>query len=474
MCQYDRKSKKAEEFINHEEILETLRYAEENKHNEALIDQILEKARKRKGLEHREAMVLLDCDIEEKNQEIYALAEQIKKDFYGNRIVMFAPLYLSNYCVNGCVYCPYHAKNKHISRKKLTQEEIRKEVTALQDMGHKRLALETGEDPVNNPIEYVLESIRTIYSIKHKNGAIRRVNVNIAATTVENYRKLKEAGIGTYILFQETYHKESYEKLHPTGPKHNYAYHTEAMDRAMEGGIDDVGIGVLFGLELYRYEFAGLLMHAEHLEAVHGVGPHTISVPRIRRADDIDPDTFDNGIDDDIFAKIVACIRISVPYTGMIVSTRESQTCRERVLHLGVSQISGGSRTSVGGYVEPEEEDDNSAQFDVSDNRSLDEVVNWLMHLGYIPSFCTACYREGRTGDRFMSLCKSGQIQNCCHPNALMTLKEYLMDYASEDTREIGLKLIEKEIQNVPREKTREILERHLKEIEEGQRDFRF
>ena len=474
MCQYDREAKKAEEFINHEEILETLRYAEENKHNEALIAQILEKAKKRKGLEHREAMVLLDCDIEEKNQEIYALAEQIKKDFYGNRIVMFAPLYLSNYCVNGCVYCPYHAKNKHISRKKLTQEEIRKEVIALQDMGHKRLALETGEDPVNNPIEYVLESIKTIYSIKHKNGAIRRVNVNIAATTVENYRKLKEAGIGTYILFQETYHKESYEKLHPTGPKHNYAYHTEAMDRAMEGGIDDVGIGVLFGLELYRYEFAGLLMHAEHLEAVHGVGPHTISVPRIRRADDIDPETFDNGIDDDTFAKIVACIRISVPYTGMIVSTRESQACRERVLHLGVSQISGGSRTSVGGYVEPEAEDDNSAQFDVSDNRSLDEVVNWLMHLGYIPSFCTACYREGRTGDRFMSLCKSGQIQNCCHPNALMTLKEYLMDYASEDTRKIGLKLIEKEIPNVPREKTREILEYHLKEIEDGQRDFRF
>ena len=474
MCQYDRESKKAEEFINHEEILETLRYAEENKHNESLIAQILEKAKKRKGLEHREAMVLLDCDIEEKNQEIYALAEQIKKDFYGNRIVMFAPLYLSNYCVNGCVYCPYHAKNKHISRKKLTQEEIRKEVIALQDMGHKRLALETGEDPVNNPIEYVLESIKTIYSIKHKNGAIRRVNVNIAATTVENYRKLKEAEIGTYILFQETYHKESYEKLHPTGPKHNYAYHTEAMDRAMEGGIDDVGIGVLFGLELYRYEFAGLLMHAEHLEAVHGVGPHTISVPRIRRADDIDPETFDNGIDDDTFAKIVACIRISVPYTGMIVSTRESQACRERVLHLGVSQISGGSRTSVGGYVEPEAEDDNSAQFDVSDNRSLDEVVNWLMHLGYIPSFCTACYREGRTGDRFMSLCKSGQIQNCCHPNALMTLKEYLMDYASEDTRKIGLKLIEKEIPNVPREKTREILEYHLKEIEDGQRDFRF
>ena len=384
---YDPKSLKAEEFISHEEIQETLAYAEANKHNEALIDQILEKAKLRKGLTHREASVLLDCDIEEKNQEIYKLAEQIKKDFYGNRIVMFAPLYLSNYCINGCVYCPYHRKNKHIARKKLTQEEIIKEVTALQDMGHKRLALEAGEDPLNNPIEYILESIKTIYSIKHKNGAIRRVNVNIAATTVEDYRKLKEAGIGTYILFQETYHKESYKKLHPTGPKSNYDYHTEAMDRAMEGGIDDVGLGVLFGLELYRYEFAGLLMHAEHLEAVHGVGPHTISVPRVKHADDIDPSAFDNGIDDDIFAKLVACIRIAVPYTGMIISTRESKECRERVLHLGISQISGASRTSVGGYSEPEPEGENSEQFDVSDKRTLDEVVHWLMDMKYIPSF---------------------------------------------------------------------------------------
>lgn len=471
---YDVKSLKAEEFISHEEILDTLAYAEANKHNEKLISEVIEKAKLRKGLTHREAILLLDCDIEEKNQEIYALAEQIKKDFYGNRIVMFAPLYLSNYCVNGCVYCPYHAKNKHIARKQLSQEEIVKEVVALQDMGHKRLALETGEDPVNCPIEYVLESIKTIYSIKHKNGEIRRVNVNIAATTVENYRKLKDAGIGTYILFQETYHKESYEKLHPTGPKHNYTYHTEAMDRAMEGGIDDVGIGVLFGLELFRYEFVGLLMHAEHLEAVHGVGPHTISVPRIRHADGIDPNAFDNGIDDDTFAKLVACIRISVPYTGMIVSTRESQKCREKVLHLGISQISGASRTSVGGYDHPEEEEDNSSQFDVSDNRTLDEVVNWLMRLGYIPSFCTACYREGRTGDRFMSLCKSGQILNCCHPNALMTLKEYLLDYASEDTRKIGYELIDSEIGNVPKEKIREILCRNLDEIEDGKRDFRF
>ncbi len=471
---YDPKSTRAEEFISNDEVIETLQYAQENKNNAALIDSILEKARLRKGLSHREAAVLLDCELEDKNRELYALAEQIKKDFYGNRIVLFAPLYLSNYCVNGCVYCPYHMKNKHIARKKMTQDEIRREVIALQDMGHKRLAIEAGEDPVNNPLEYILESIDTIYSIKHKNGAIRRVNVNIAATTVENYRRLKDAGIGTYILFQETYHKESYEKLHPTGPKHNYAYHTEAMDRAMQGGIDDVGLGVLFGLELYRYEFAALLMHAEHLEAAYGVGPHTISVPRIRRADDIDPSVFDNGIDDDTFAKIVACIRVSVPYTGMIVSTRESKECRERVLHLGVSQISGASRTSVGGYCEPEPEDENSEQFEVSDKRTLDEVVRWLMELGYIPSFCTACYREGRTGDRFMSLCKSGQIQNCCHPNALMTLKEYMEDYASAGTKEAGEALIQREIMNIPNERVKGIAMQNLINIANGSRDFRF
>ncbi|MGO5051549.1 [FeFe] hydrogenase H-cluster radical SAM maturase HydG [Lachnospiraceae bacterium LCP25S3_G4] len=472
---YHPSSKKATEFINHEEILDSIASADANKDNLELITSIIEKAKKRKGLSHREASVLLACENEEKNQEIYALAEQIKKDFYGNRIVMFAPLYLSNYCVNGCTYCPYHMKNKGIARKKLTQEEVRKETIALQDMGHKRLALEAGEDPVNNPIEYILECIDTIYSIKHKNGEIRRVNVNIAATTVENYKKLKDAGIGTYILFQETYHKESYLQLHPTGPKHDYDYHTEAMDRAMEGGIDDVGIGVLFGLDKYRYEFAGLLMHAEHLEATFGVGPHTISVPRLCPADDIDVKDFDNGINDDIFAKIVACIRIAVPYTGMIISTRESQKCRERVLHLGVSQISGGSKTSVGGYADPEPEEENSKQFDVSDTRSLDEVVKWLMELGYLPSFCTACYREGRTGDRFMSLCKSGQIQNCCHPNAMMTLKEYLMDYASPSTKAIGDQLIQSELSNIPNEKVRDIVIHNLKAIEdENRRDFRF
>ncbi len=482
MANYNPKSLKAEEFISDEEIRETLAYAEANKNNTALIREILEKAKPKKtetgytcaGLSHREASVLLACDDPEVIEKIYKIAEEIKLAFYGNRIVIFAPLYLSNYCVNGCVYCPYHLKNKHIRRKKLTQDEIRAEVIALQDMGHKRLAIEAGEDPVNNPIEYIIESINTIYSVHHKNGDIRRVNVNIAATTVENYRKLKEAGIGTYILFQETYHKESYLELHPTGPKHDYAYHTEAMDRAMEGGIDDVGLGVLFGLELYKYEFAGLLMHAEHLEAVHGVGPHTISVPRLKRADDIDPDQFDNGIDDDTFAKITACIRLAVPYTGIIISTRESEKVRSKLLNMGVSQVSGGSRTSVGGYAEAERPHD-TEQFDVSDQRSLDDVVRWLMENGHIPSFCTACYREGRTGERFMSLCKTGQILNCCHPNALMTLTEYLEDYASDETKAVGYKMIEDELKKIPKEKVRAIAEQNIKDIKNSnRRDFRF
>ena len=482
MAIYNPKSLKAEEFINDKEILETLEYAEQNKNNVELIDKILDKARPQKtengvkceGLTHREASVLLACEIPEKIEEIYKIAEEIKLAFYGNRIVMFAPLYLSNYCVNGCVYCPYHLKNKHIARKKLTQEEVKKEVIALQDMGHKRLAIEAGEDPVNNPIEYILECIKTIYSVNHKNGAIRRVNVNIAATTVENYRKLKDAGIGTYILFQETYHKKSYEELHPTGPKHNYDYHTEAMDRAMEGGIDDVGLGVLFGLEMYKYEFAGLIMHAEHLEAVHGVGPHTISVPRIKHADDIDPTAFDNSISDEIFAKITACIRLAVPYTGMIISTRESEAVRGKLLNLGISQISGASRTSVGGYTEEERPHD-TEQFDVSDQRTLDEVVRWLMENNHIPSFCTACYREGRTGDRFMALCKNGQILNCCHPNALMTLTEFLVDYASEETKKIGFELIERELNKIPGEKVKKIATENIEKIKSSNfRDFRF
>lgn len=469
---YNPKSKVATEFIDDAEILDTLDYAKKNKENRTLIESILERAKDCKGLSHKEAAVLLECEIPDLIDRMYSLAKEIKQRFYGNRIVMFAPLYLSNYCVNECRYCPYHHSNCHIARKQLTQEEIVKEVTALQDMGHKRLALETGEDPVNCPIDYVLESIKTIYSIKHKNGAIRRVNVNIAATTVENYRKLKEAGIGTYILFQETYNKKSYEYLHPKGPKSNYAYHTEAMDRAMEGGIDDVGVGVLFGLNMYKYDFVGLLMHAEHLEAAQGVGPHTISVPRIRPADDVDLDEYSNAIPDDIFQKIVAILRIAVPYTGIIISTRESEETRAKVLELGVSQISGASSTSVGGYAEREEE--NSAQFEVNDTRTLDEVVGWLLDLGHIPSFCTACYREGRTGDRFMQLVKSGQIANVCHPNALMTLKEYLEDYASPETRAKGEAMIARQIPTIPNEKVKTLVIEHMSELHEGKRDFRF
>ncbi len=471
---YNVASKDVNEFINHDEIIKTLEYSDKHKTDVELLKKVMTKARAGKGLTYTEAILLLDCQIEEINNEIMDLAKEIKQKYYGNRIVLFAPLYLSNHCVNGCVYCPYHFQNKQITRKKLTQEEIEKEVIALQDMGHKRLALEVGEHPIESPIEYVLESIKTIYSIKHKNGAIRRVNVNIAATSVEEYKMLKDADIGTYILFQETYHKESYKKLHPTGPKSNYEYHSEAMDRAMEAGIDDVGLGVLFGLETYRYELVGLMMHAMHLEARFNVGPHTISVPRVCPGDDVNPEDFDNGISDDIFMKLIAIIRICVPYTGIIVSTRESQSCREKVLQYGVSQISGGSKTSVGGYSADIVGNDNSSQFELSDHRTLDEVVEWLMQQNHIPSFCTACYREGRTGDRFMELCKNNQILNCCHPNSLITLKEYCMDYGSSKVKEMASALIETEVEKVAHEKVKTKVKNNLKEIEAGKRDFRF
>lgn len=479
---YNPKSLCADEFINDEEILETLAFADAHKDDVQLCYDILEKCKPHLHpasehgamITHREASVLLACEDAGVNAAIKQLAHDIKQAYYGNRIVLFAPLYLSNYCVNSCLYCPYHAKNREIPRRKLTQDEIRAEVIALQDMGHKRLAIEAGEDPKHNPIEYILESMDTIYSIKHKNGAIRRVNVNIAATTVEEYRMLKKAEIGTYILFQETYNKEGYKRLHPTGPKSDYNWHTEAMDRAMEGGIDDVGLGVLFGLESYRYEFAGLIMHAEHLEAVHGVGPHTISVPRVKPAMDIDPDVFDNGIPDEMFEKIIALIRITVPYTGMIISTRESQTVRERALRYGISQISGGSRTSVGGYTEQARPHD-TEQFDVSDQRTLDDVVSWLIDQEHVPSFCTACYRAGRTGDRFMSFCKSGQILNYCHPNALVTLAEYLTDYAKPDTSQKGFALIERELLKVEDEKRRRQCAKAISAVvHKGERDLRF
>ncbi|WP_348681974.1 [FeFe] hydrogenase H-cluster radical SAM maturase HydG [Duncaniella freteri] len=463
----------ATKFINHSEILDTIRYAAENANNRHLVDAILDKAKDCRGLTHREAAVLLESTDPEVTERVKDLARDIKKRFYGNRIVMFAPLYLSNYCVNGCTYCPYHAINRDIPRRKLSQEEIRREVTALQDMGHKRLAIEAGEDPRNNPLEYILESIDTIYSTRHRNGAIRRVNVNIAATTVENYRRLRDAKIGTYILFQETYHKDNYERLHPKGPKSDYAYHTEAMDRAMEGGIEDIGLGVLYGLSTYLYDFIGLLMHAEHLEERFGVGPHTISVPRICSAFDIEKGNFNDGISDELFCRIVAVLRIAVPYTGLIVSTRESPAVRAKILDLGVSQMSGGSKTTVGGYTdEPEAED--TAQFDVSDHRTLSQVVEWLLDTGHIPSFCTACYREGRTGDRFMSLVKSGQIANYCGPNAIMTLKEFMVDYGSPSLREKGDALIMRELNSITNPKVREIAIRNLAMIEQGQRDFRF
>ena len=462
---YNPSSVHADDFINHEEILETLAEAEVQSKNPARIEEILAKAALCKGLTHREAAILMDCQDPALDEKIFALAREIKHKFYGNRIVLFAPLYLSNYCINGCVYCPYHAKNRSIPRKKLSQAEIR--------TGHKRLALEAGEDPVHNPLEYILDSIRTVYSVNEGGNSIRRVNVNIAATDVESYRKLRAAGIGTYILFQETYNKKHYQELHPTGPKSDYDWHTEAMDRAQEGGCDDVGVGVLFGLSNYRYELAGVLMHAEHLEARFGVGPHTISVPRLCPADDISVESFPDALPDEIFRKLVAVLRVSVPYTGMIVSTRESARMRRLLLDCGISQISGGSRTSVGGYTTPERHDETS-QFDVSDTRSLDEVVRWLLEQDHIPSFCTACYREGRTGDRFMSLCKSGKISLCCTPNALMTLKEYLMDYASPETRALGEALIARSLGDIPLERTRQIAADRLQRIENGERDFRF
>ena len=470
---YKPQSVHADEFIDHQEVLESLEEARRESANPQRVLQILEKAALCKGITHREAAILMECQDPQLEEKIFALAAQIKQRFYGNRIVLFAPLYLSNYCVNGCVYCPYHYKNKTIPRKKLSQQEIAEEVRALIRTGHKRLAVEAGEDPVNNPLEYILDSIKTIYSVQEGGNSIRRVNVNIAATDVESYRRLKAAGIGTYILFQETYNKERYQLLHPTGPKSNYAWHTEAMDRAQEGGCDDVGIGVLFGLENYLYELVGLLMHAEHLEARWGVGPHTISVPRICPADDISTDDFPDALPDAVFRKLVAVLRVAVPYTGMIISTRESARMRAQLLECGVSQISGGSRTSVGGYTTRERHNE-TAQFDVSDTRPLDDVVRWLLETGHIPSFCTACYREGRTGDRFMSLCKSGKIGLCCTPNALMTLKEYLMDYASPQTRALGESLIEASLADIPLERTREITRQHLKEIEQGKRDFRF
>ncbi len=457
MEKYDVMSDKSACFMSPLKIREILDYAREYRNDGLMAEEILAAAAEMKGLTPKQAAVLLLNDSREITERIFALAEKVKNAYYGNRIVLFAPLYLSNYCINSCVYCPYHSQNRHIPRKKMTQEEIRAEVIALQDMGHKRLALEAGEDPVHNPLDYILESIDTIYGIHHNAGSIRRVNVNIAATTVENYRRLHDANIGTYILFQETYHKEEYERLHPRGPKADYAYHTEAMDRAMQGGIEDVGLGVLFGLHNYAFEFAGLLLHAEHLEKAYGAGPHTISVPRLRPADGIDTADFKNALPDNLFLKIIALLRLTVPYTGLIISTREPQEIREAALHLGISQISGGSKTSVGGYAAA---DKDTAQFETADNRTLDEVVRWLMQTGYIPSFCTACYGNGRQGVDFMDICKKKQIHNFCTPNALLTLNEYLRHYASDETQKIGIELMNAELSRLPEQRRNALCKR--------------
>lgn len=471
---YDPKSMDSNVFIADEEVVETLRQAKCEASDPTRIREILHKAGEFQGLTHREAAVLLEVESPEVIADVFALARKIKEYIYGRRIVMFAPLYLSDYCVNRCSYCGYN--NEHcMTRRKLSQEELAEEIRVLQSMGHKRLALEAGEDPRNCPIDYILECVKTIYSLKFDNGAIRRVNVNIAATTVEDYQKLKAADIGTYILFQETYHKPTYLEVHKGGPKRNYEWHTEAHDRAMTGGIDDVGLGVLYGLYDWRYDTVAMLMHAEHLEAALGVGPHTLSVPRIRAAEGVSAEQFPHLVSDDDFKKVVAVLRLAVPYTGMILSTREPQGYREEVIALGISQISAGSCTGVGGYAHTGKLgfEDQKPQFEPEDHRSPMETLKGLLQDGYIPSYCTACYREGRTGDRFMRLAKTGQIGNVCQPNAILTLQEYMEDYADDELRRLGAEAIAREIESIPNPKVRTRVEGYLDRIRSGERDLR-
>ncbi|MBQ8435443.1 MAG: [Oscillospiraceae bacterium] len=482
---FDSKSKKSEEFIDHDEILKVLAFGEENKDNTEKVDEILKKAETLVGLDRYEVSVLLHaCENTENAQlreKIFAMARKIKEEIYGKRIVMFAPLYVSNYCINGCKYCGYHC-GSGIKRKKLTQEEVAEECRAIEAMGHKRIAMEAGEDPKNCDIDYILECMKTCYETKNGNGEIRRINVNIAATTVEDYKKLKEAGIGTYVLFQETYHKPTYEKLHPSGPKSDYDYHTTAHDRAMLGGIDDVGIGVLYGLYEYKYEVIGTMLHVKHLEDTFGVGPHTISIPRVRWAEGVDLNLFPNIVSDEQFKTIIAVLRLAVPYTGMIISTREEQNFRDEIISLGISQTSGGSCTGVGGYAQRLEngecdsccDDQSTAQFQVADMRSEAEVSKALLKNGYIPSFCTACYREGRTGDRFMQLAKTGNISNCCLPNAMLTLAEYAIDYGDEEFNQLTFEVIKQERENIENEAAKSKFDEYLELIKAGQRDFRF
>lgn len=458
------------DFIIHDEILESINYGLEKSKDVNFIEKLLNKAKEGKGLSHKEAAVLLSVEDEKILNKIFKLAREVKEKIYGKRIVIFAPLYVGNYCVNNCKYCGYKASNKEFTRKKLTMEELKEEVRILESLGHKRIALEAGEDPINLPIEYVLQCIENIYSLKFDNGSIRRINVNIAATTVDNYKRLKEANIGTYILFQETYHKKSYEEFHLNGPKCDYDYHTTAMHRAREAGIDDIGLGVLYGLYDYKYETIAMLMHAESLERDTGVGPHTVSVPRIKAAENVSLDNYPYLVNDDAFKRIVAVLRLSVPYAGIILSTREEADFRDEVIALGVSQVSSGSCTGVGGY----QHQKGKPQFELGDNRSPIEIIESLCESGYIPSYCTACYREGRTGDRFMVLAKSGEINNVCQPNALLTLKEFIIDYGREKTKVLGENIIKKELDEIKNEAVKASVIEKLNRIENGERDLRF
>ena len=455
-------------YINHEEVCRLLEDGKNATRDDVL--KILNKAREKNGISHRDIAVLLQLEDKELLNEMFKVAGEIKKSIYGKRVVLFAPLYISDFCVNNCVYCGYKKCNT-FKRRKLTQDEIREEVKILEKMGHKRLALELGEDPVNAPIEYVLESLDTIYKTQNENGNIRRVNVNIAATTVENYKKLKEANIGTYILFQETYHKPTYDKMHPKSLKGDYNYHLTAFDRAMEAGIDDVGAGVLFGLADPRFEVLGLMMHNAHLEEKFGVGFHTISVPRLQPANGVSLENYPHLLDDKMFKKIVAILRIAVPFTGLILSTRETPEMRKELLKYGVSQISAGSSTGVGGYKEREEGKE-VKQFKTNDERSPIEILKELLSDGYIPSYCTACYRKGRTGDRFMSLAKSGNIKYVCEPNALMTLLEFTLDYGDEELYKKSLEIIDKEVENIEREDIKSLTKESMEKMKKGQRDF--
>lgn len=475
MNYYDYQGYEAKDFINEPEIWALL---DANRSLPAVeVERIIEKSSEAKGLEPHEVAALIQVNDSQLLDKIYTAARQVKEKIYGRRMVFFAPLYISNYCVNDCVYCGYHRNNKDMHRCRLNMDEIAEEVRILEDMGHKRIALEVGEDPNNCPIDYVIEAMQTIYSVQEKNGNIRRINVNLAATTTDNYRKLHEAGIGTYVLFQETYHHETYQKMHPSGPKRDYLWHLTAMERAMRGGIDDVGTGVLYGLFDYRFEVVATMMHAIHLEKTFGVGPHTISVPRMKPAEGVNLDNFPHLVSDDDFRKIIAVIRLAVPYTGMLLSTREAPGYRDELMALGISQISAGSCTGVGGYkmeAAGESERPNTAQFQVSDERTPDELIYNICQGGYIPSYCTACYRSGRTGDRFMALAKSGEIANVCQPNAILTFKEYLMDYASPETKVAGEMIIQEHIHLVKNDKIRAKTIERLDLIEHGQRDFFF